>query len=91
MPSQVSTLGWPGVQVASTPEPHAATVCLHAPTPQLVLPSDSSTAASQSSSLKLQLSNCGVTSPVHGLQAPFSQCWVPAWQAPTPEVPAGPE
>jgi hypothetical protein len=90
MPSQVSTVGEPGVQVPSTPAVQVADVCWHAPIPQERLPSPSSSAASQSSSSPLQLSVNGVLSLVQGLHAPFSQCCVPAWQVPTPRVPAGP-
>ena len=46
---------------------------------------------SQSSSMPFpQISARGITSPMQAPQVPPTQVCVPAWQAPTPAVPAGP-
>ena len=51
----------------------------------------SSTAPSQSSSVALQSSVAGVTSPAQRPQAAETHDWCQGRQMPTPEVPAAPE
>src|SRR5437773_4114162 len=53
---QISWVGIPGVQLFGEPPTHAGTVFWHAPVPQLMLPSPSSTMPLQLSSTPLHIS-----------------------------------
>lgn len=83
----VSGAGGPGTQAAIAPSTHAA-LRTHAPVPQVVVGTSSSTMPSQSSSTRLQSSAAAGGAGVHTAARPPAQNGAVRRQAPRPQLPS---